>query len=173
MNHIMFSPAFAQLTASVVSPVLASPSGGGSHGHAGWREVSIVRSGRPPLVFQGQLLIDGGGAHGELKVYETDELDLVCLFDLYPSRGQCSRRVFRVADADGLAAELGRMDPLRLIDVNVSDEAGAHDVLRELQSRIEAARAALVRLSDVLNVDVSDAIARLAALCDGDQTWLQ
>jgi hypothetical protein len=173
MNHIMFSPAFAQLTGSAVSAMLASPDGGNSSGDACFHEVSIVRSGIPPLVFQGQLLIDDGGEHGELKLYETAELDLVCLFDPRPSPGPGSRRVFHASDAEELAIELGRMDPLRLIDVNVSDEAGAHAALLELHSRIEAVRSALVRLSNVLNVDVSDAIARLAALCDGDQTWLQ
>jgi hypothetical protein len=173
MNHILFSPAFAQLTAPMVSVAAASPSGGRSGGDACYHEVSIVRSGAKPLVFQGQLLIDDCDAHGGLKLYETDELELVCLFEPGPSRGPCSQRVLHASTAEELAIELGRLDPLRLVDVTVSDEASPADALHQLHARIEAVRTALMRLSHILNVDVSDAIARLAALCDGDQTWLQ
>ena len=178
MNHIMFFPAFDQLAAVSAGQIMASPGDGESGGffgagHGLSTAVSVTRSGSSPLVFQGRLLIDETFGEHELKLFEVADNDFVCLFGMTSLSDVPSLRLIGSGSAEDLKTALAALDPLRMVDANVPSGMSAHDSLQVFQQRLGAARAALTSLGCILNVDVSDAIARLAALCDGEQTWLQ
>jgi hypothetical protein len=178
MNHIMFFPAFDQLAALSAGKIMASPAGEESDGcfcvdRAPANQTSVTRPGSSPLVFQGRLLIDETFGDHELKLYEVAEDDFVCLFGAASLSGVPSLRLIGAGSAEDIRTALNALDPLRMIDANVPSEISACESLHIFQERLGAARTALTSLGCILNVDVSDAIARLAALCDGEQTWLQ
>ncbi len=178
MNHIMFFPAFDQLAALSAGAIMASRADeesdvGVSVGHAQCNLTSVTRTGSSPLVFQGRLLIDEAFGDHELKLFEATDDDFVCLFGMTSLSDVPSLRVIGAGSADEVKLAMSTLDPLKMIDANMPPGLSARENLQAIQERLRAARAALTSLGCILNVDVSDAIARLAALCDGEQTWLQ
>jgi hypothetical protein len=172
MNTVLFSPAFAQLIGQGrLLPEDPAPRAAAMD--MAFRAVSLPRPASEPLMFEGRLLLDHLSDEHGLQLYETTANGLVLVLELVSDTGAVTRRVFTGATPEALAADLATLDGLSLVDVALPEHLPAREALRELHSRVAAVQSALKHVSDVLNVDVSGAILRLAALCDGDQTWLQ
>lgn len=177
MNHIMFFPAYHEHVVSSTGLLAAIPPGG-EHagveiGRADVQTVRLLQSGEAPLVFEGRLLVDETLGGYALSLYDTADGEFVSVFGKAGFLDVPSRRILVQGTGEVVAETLNDIDLARLVDANIPEGLSSLEVVQLIESRLSEASSALLGLSAILNIDASDAMTRLAVLCDGEKTWLQ